>query len=948
MKPPEDSLQGTIYSATQACRKSLRECLEVGELMQNEWAENRLADFNLWASGLGASVQGRASLDARLASRPDARDAVANLLQVLNGAVKDCQALGSAESTSAGCDEDHPTSDSEEDPPRSFSPWSDDSDSDTDLESTLNDSPLQKAKETVNSLLDLLIRIAITIRRSGTQSRLRKADRKFKAEDHEELQRHLIVLMLSQGPFSSDHTFSPDQTDQTKLTAIQWRLINCNLKRRNRFLYAQRHSEALETPKNPLTQQDATPQPEVPNLPARPIVSVPLQKPSANCPASPAKRTGLFSRYKNKSIYYGYQVTISSSTQGCPSPEVLHVTRKAWESHLRDDHGSTDMWTCFACIDSLQFEAEADFLAHTLQEHGETISEGKIHALAAACKTSITAEITSCPLCAWPTLKEAEISQISVLDHIAEHVHAFSLRAFPWAPDAEHETDVGIQRAVSKVEPWLTKHNLTSESLTIIESSTTTPVASSPAPHYFDTHDYFAEGSENSSCSTVSDGTIERELRKGQSPVYGEVYVESYYESDEVESDGANDGSQEEDDEDDLAIALSVKRVPRKLYVANEARGDLVDLEDVDDDDEVVERSAGAEESDVSEPIDDGEYVSRLSSWPEWKGYANMECLIRPNYGFGRTISSGNYSAVYEAQSREGRVAIRSIMESADKSRVWETYQEIELWQHVKHPNIVRFVDWFELNDTCYIVTDLAEGGDLFDRVREEGTLSEPDAQRTMRDILMPIEYLHYQGIFGYLTKDKGSSVTLISLAHADWEKTEQRAMIPIDPRMLPSKDKHFGAFAPEIMLQERSGKPADMWSIGAIAYFMLAGYSPFRSENLNDLIRECTQGVIVFHERYWKDISDKAKDFIRRCLQPKPEDRLTMQEALRHPWIVVGRRNNLMRVRWKCIILKVQLGLQIRSSWRKTFQAAVFARMAVQEVERASHVASRVTIIPG
>lgn len=91
MKPPPEE---AIYNATQICRKSLSDCIQSDELMQNEWAENRLADFNLWASGLGASVQGRASLDARLASRPDAQDAVANLLQVLTDAVEHCKALG--------------------------------------------------------------------------------------------------------------------------------------------------------------------------------------------------------------------------------------------------------------------------------------------------------------------------------------------------------------------------------------------------------------------------------------------------------------------------------------------------------------------------------------------------------------------------------------------------------------------------------------------------------------------------------------------------------------------------------------------------------------------------------------------------------------------------------------------------------------------------------------
>lgn len=89
MKP-----QGAIYNATDACRKGLAKCVDIEELMQDEWAENGLADFNLWASGVGASALGRASLDARLALRPDARDTIANLLQVLTAAVEECKSLG--------------------------------------------------------------------------------------------------------------------------------------------------------------------------------------------------------------------------------------------------------------------------------------------------------------------------------------------------------------------------------------------------------------------------------------------------------------------------------------------------------------------------------------------------------------------------------------------------------------------------------------------------------------------------------------------------------------------------------------------------------------------------------------------------------------------------------------------------------------------------------------
>jgi calcium/calmodulin-dependent protein kinase I len=130
--------------------------------------------------------------------------------------------------------------------------------------------------------------------------------------------------------------------------------------------------------------------------------------------------------------------------------------------------------------------------------------------------------------------------------------------------------------------------------------------------------------------------------------------------------------------------------------------------------------------------------------------------------------------------------------------------------------------------------------------------------------------------------------------------------------KMLDSKDEvlttmagSFGYAAPEVMLKKGHGKPVDMWSLGVITYTLLCGYSPFRSENLQDLIDECSNARVIFHERYWKDVSDDAKDFIGHLLQPDPEDRSTskvrhqshnivislemligLQQALSHPWL--------------------------------------------------------------
>lgn len=110
--------------------------------------------------------------------------------------------------------------------------------------------------------------------------------------------------------------------------------------------------------------------------------------------------------------------------------------------------------------------------------------------------------------------------------------------------------------------------------------------------------------------------------------------------------------------------------------------------------------------------------------------------------------------------------------------------------------------------------------------------------------------------------------------------------MLDSPSEVLTTMAGSFGYAAPEVMLKQGHGKAVDMWSMGVITYTLLCGYSPFRSENLPDLIEECRNGRIVFHERYWKDVSKDAKDFIMTLLQPDPTKRATSEEALRHPWL--------------------------------------------------------------
>ena len=48
-----------------------------------------------------------------------------------------------------------------------------------------------------------------------------------------------------------------------------------------------------------------------------------------------------------------------------------------------------------------------------------------------------------------------------------------------------------------------------------------------------------------------------------------------------------------------------------------------------------------------------------------------------------------------------------------------------------------------KVKDKYYIVTQLATGGELFDRICEQGKFTEKDASQTIRQVLEAVDYLH-------------------------------------------------------------------------------------------------------------------------------------------------------------------------------------------------------------
>jgi serine/threonine protein kinase len=76
------------------------------------------------------------------------------------------------------------------------------------------------------------------------------------------------------------------------------------------------------------------------------------------------------------------------------------------------------------------------------------------------------------------------------------------------------------------------------------------------------------------------------------------------------------------------------------------------------------------------------------------------------------------------------------------------------------------------------------------------------------------------------------------------------------------------------------------------ILYILLCGFPPFYHESTAALYKQIKKGQYDFPDPYWEQISDSAKDLVRKLLTVDPKQRYTAEQVLKHPWIAGGATN--------------------------------------------------------
>ena len=255
------------------------------------------------------------------------------------------------------------------------------------------------------------------------------------------------------------------------------------------------------------------------------------------------------------------------------------------------------------------------------------------------------------------------------------------------------------------------------------------------------------------------------------------------------------------------------------------------------------------------------------------------------HYHFESTIGAGAFALVMKAHDDLNNITMackivpKKRLSTPDLQSRFET--EVHIFQQLSHPGIVKLYDLLKDDENYYIFMEYCPHGELFKFIVDHGSLNEVQARFVVREILETLQYVHSKGIAHRDLKPENlllSETGNIKLSDFGLSKYVGELGLCDTPCGSPCYA------SPECLSGTKyNAMASDVWSTGVILYAMLTGQLPWTKRNQVQLFQQIRAGQYNIPDK----LTDNCKSFIGGLMTVDINNRLTIEEALRHPWML-------------------------------------------------------------
>lgn len=293
----------------------------------------------------------------------------------------------------------------------------------------------------------------------------------------------------------------------------------------------------------------------------------------------------------------------------------------------------------------------------------------------------------------------------------------------------------------------------------------------------------------------------------------------------------------------------------------------------------------------------------------------------------GEGANSTVFKAFHKSRPLE-KVAIKMInngsstLEEISKDSIM---LEAKVLRNLDHPHIIKFQ---EINTAgtlkikgqecqmkfLYSVIQLAKKGVMLEYLTKGGALPEPVARYYLHQLVSALTYIHNAG---YVHRDLKADNLLIGedfeLLVADFGHAAPHKGLRGDGYLLFESVGTDCYNPPETCNPRYKGKPVDQFMVGNLLFVFLTGMRPFNKASKDDTYYK--HFFSKDHAGFWNahftmqdiKVSPEAQDLISKFLDVDPEKRITLKEAMSHPWMKgpiasVSQVKKVMRMRYEDI----------------------------------------------